>query len=138
MKNLLSILKKVFLRTKIESIEPVCETVKLSDEEMKQIGEDLRKCGQLTRWMQHNSDDIFEVAPKNALYAVGIYRYPPTKPEIHYFNSMYTKKSVLDILRRNKPQGTLDFMKQLAEAGEVNTALIYKYEKDTEMMLACG
>ena len=132
MKNLLSRLKrKANEQESIELTESKPEIILLFDEKSKQIGESIRKYSQLIRWMEHNEDDIFEVAPDSALYAVGTWK--KGKPEIHYFDVKYTKKGLF-----NTQLGAIDYLKELAEKGETNTCFIYKHQKDVYMMLACG
>jgi hypothetical protein len=64
--------------------------MQLTDEIKKQMGEQCKKLGELSRWMSQNFDAIFATAPKNALYAVGIHpEQTSEQPEIHYFREKY-------------------------------------------------
>lgn len=142
MKNLVLIIKKGILRkskTRISDFEipePTSEGIEPTDEELNKIAENNYKAMKLYMWMAANFDNIFEVAPKNADYAVGVLEKIKGKemPTIHYFNSKYTKKSIFNIFRATNPKGTLDFIKEQIERGNVVFNCIYRHQGEVEFM----
>jgi len=95
---------------------------------------------QLHRWMEHHFDKIFEVVLKGQDYAVGVYKAPPTKPEIHYFRNKWKNKSIfgkiLDVFRANEPEGALDFVMRRTHEDPKNTVcnVIWRYEREVILM----
>ena len=79
----------------------------VSLEELGEEGERLRKFTELSIWMGKNFDVIFEKAPNNELFAVGLYR--KGKPLIHYFNDKH--KEVFPFIRKlHKKNKVTDFI----------------------------
>lgn len=79
----------------------------VSLESLGETGERLRKSTELGIWMGKNFDAIFEKAPNNELFAVGVYR--KGKPLIHYFNNKL--KEVLPFIRKSYKNGKVaDFI----------------------------
>lgn len=60
---------------------------KLSEEEFKSMGKRIFDTTRLSQYMDKNFDDIFQKAPENYNYAVGVLKTVDDReiPEIHYF-----------------------------------------------------
>jgi len=94
---------------------------RLTEDELKRISINMRKDRELSMWMDKNFDGIFDAAPNNELYAVGVYREPPTLPEVHYFN--------------NKHHEVLPFMKKCYDEKDLVINLICRHQKDVVLIL---
>ena len=108
------------------------ENTVLSEERLNEIAKDLNKFGRLVQSMDENFDDIFEVAPDYANYAVGVYENinGRERPRIHYFANIHTGKSIFEpivkLFRTHSPEGALDFMIRCQDQGMNVSKLIYR------------
>lgn len=103
---------------------PVAELEK----KLENSGKEIYLSTQLSIWMDKNFDDIFEVAPADADYAVGVVdiENPGKKPVIHYFKSKYDKKNLFG---KVKSEGALDLMQK-----ERISCINYRHQCEMEFL----
>ena len=112
----------------------------LSEEQLKRIAENNHKFDRLVQSMDENFNDIFEVAPDHANYAVGLYEEINGKEKLrlHYFANKFTPKNIFEpivkLFRTHSPEGVLDFMIKKQGQGMTISNFIYRNQKDIVLM----
>ena len=76
--------------------------IEITNQEARRISKEHKDLTVLSRWMDEHFDKIFEMAPNNEDYAIGILETRNRKKilELHYFNNKYNPK-VINLLNNN-------------------------------------